>query len=60
MESELKRVFIAELEGKEVARAPSLKELAEVLKSRGIDPSEVKVRALPPPKPLARAGARIV
>ena len=60
LESELRRVFIAEVEGKEVARAPSLKELAEILKARGIDPTTVKVRALPPPKPLARAGARIV
>ncbi|MDK2372819.1 MAG: hypothetical protein QI197_05520 [Candidatus Korarchaeota archaeon] len=60
LESEFKRVFIAEVGGKEVARALSLEELAEILKSKGIDPSTVTVRALPPPKPLARAGARVL
>lgn len=59
LESELGRVFVAEAEGEEVARAHSLRELAEILKSRGIDPSAAKVRALPPPKSLARAGARV-
>lgn len=50
---------MAEAEGEEVARAHSLRELAEILESRGIDPSAAKVRALPPPKFLARAGARV-
>ncbi len=60
LESEFKRIFIAEVKGEEVARAHSLRELAEALRSKGIDPSTVAVRALPPPKPLVRAGARIV
>ncbi len=60
MESEISRVFVAELEGREVSRASSLKELAEVLRSKGIDPSSVSVRMLPPPKPLARGGVRVV
>ncbi len=52
------RTFVAVKNGREVARAGSLAELAERLRAVGIDPGSVRVRMVPPPPKLARAGAR--
>ncbi len=52
------RTFVALKDGREVARAGSLAELAEELRARGINPGGVRVRMVPPPSKLARAGAR--
>jgi len=59
-EVEEERVFVALLGGKEVARASSLRELAESLRKSGVDPAEVRVKMIPPPPPMARAGARVI
>ena len=53
------RTFVAVRNGREVAMAGSLAELAEELRAKGIDPVAVRVRMIPAPSELARAGARV-
>lgn len=52
------RVFMAIKDGKVVAEARSLYDLADKLREAGIDPRSVRIVSSPPPRPRRRLGLR--
>jgi len=53
-----RRLYVAKRDGTKVAEAPSLRELAQKLKTTGTDPRDVVIESLPPIRSTQRMGLR--